>query len=145
MTLLGLRSLELALQVGYAPRRGGGFSQHAFIDWRLSMTFDDAKARGILGEVETIWLDRGNDAEATRGRLADRPLTDSVITRKYKKGAGAPKTNQPTGLRWPVERPNFWPSNLGQRRRDTDRKTVHRPSQPSRAVVFLLTAKLIDW
>ena len=111
----------------------------------LAPTLDDAKARGLLSEVETIWLDRGYDSEATRERLAERSLTDAVIARKRKKGSNTPKTNQPMGLRWPVERTNSWLSNFGQLRRNTDRKNVHRLSQLALAVVFLLTAKLIDW
>ena len=31
----------------------------------LSPTLDDAKAKGLLCEIETIWLDRGYDSEAT--------------------------------------------------------------------------------
>jgi len=49
------------------------------------------------------------------------------------------------GLRWPVERTNSWFSNFGQLRRNTDRKLVHRLAQFALAVVFLLTANLIDW
>jgi len=49
------------------------------------------------------------------------------------------------GLRWPVERTNSWLSNFGQLRRNTDRKSVHRLAQFALAVVFLVTAKLIDW
>ena len=49
------------------------------------------------------------------------------------------------GLRWPVERTNSWLSNFGQLRRNTDRKICHRASQLALAIVFLLTAKLIDW
>jgi len=111
----------------------------------LAPTLDDAKARGLLGDVETIWLDRGYDSEATRCRLAEREMHDAVIARKRKRGSDAPKTNQPMGLRWPVERTNSWLSNFGQLRRNTDRKTAHRLAQLALAVVFLLTAKLIDW
>jgi transposase len=86
----------------------------------LAPTLDDAATRGLLADVETIWLDRGYDSEATRQRLAERALDDAVIARKRKRGSKAPKTNQPMGLRWPVERTNSWLSNFGGLRRNTD-------------------------
>lgn len=112
----------------------------------LAPTLDDAKRRGLLQEIETLWLDRGYDSDATRERLAEREITDAVIAKKRKRGTtGGKKNNQPMGLRWPVERTNSWLSNFGQLRRNTDRKTAHRLAQLARAIVFLLTAKLIDW
>ncbi len=112
----------------------------------LAPTLDDARAKGLLQDIETIWLDRGYDSEATRQRLIERDIHDAVIAKKRKRGTtGGTKNNQPMGLRWPVERTNSWLSNFGQLRRNTDRKTVHRLAQFALAVVFLLTAKLIDW
>jgi hypothetical protein len=111
----------------------------------LAPTIDDAQGHLLLGAVETIWLDRGDDSEVTRERLAERPINDAVIAKKRKRGSKAPKTNQPMGLRWPVERTNSWLSNYGQLRRNTDRTTIHRVARLSLAVVFIITAKLIDW
>jgi len=111
----------------------------------LAPTLDDAAARGLLADIETIWLDRGYDSDATRQRLADRHIEDAVIAKKRTRGAATPKQNQPMGLRWPVERTNSWLSNFGQLRRNTDRKTAHRLAQFALAVAFLLAAKLIDW
>ena len=112
----------------------------------LAPTLDDVASRGLLGEIETLWLDRGYDSAITRERLAARGIDDAVIARKRKRGATAEKTkNQPMGLRWPVERTNAWLSNFGGLRRNTDRKTVHRLAQLALAVAFLLAAKLIDW
>lgn len=111
----------------------------------LAPTLDAAAERGLLGDVETIWLDRGYDSDVTRERLAERQLDDAVIARKRTRGSPEQKKNQPMGLRWPVERTNSWLSNFGQLRRNTDRKTVHRFAQLALAVAFLLTAKLIDW
>ena len=111
----------------------------------LAPTLDAAAEHGLLIDVETIWLDRGYDSGATRERLAERTLDDAVIAKKRKRGSGEAKTDQPMGLRWPVERTNSWLSNFGQLRRNTDRKTVHRLGQFALAVAFLLTAKLIDW
>ncbi len=45
----------------------------------LAPTLDDAEANGFLHEIETIWLDRGYDSDATRQRLIERDITDSVI------------------------------------------------------------------
>ena len=112
----------------------------------LAPTLDDAAGRGLLAEIDTLWLDRGYDSDATRGRLDDRGIDDAVIARKRKRGSTEPvNKNQPMGLRWPVERTNSWLSNYGQLRRNTDRRTIHRLAQFALAVAFLLTAKLIDW
>ena len=111
----------------------------------LAPTLDDAAARGLLDDVETIWLDRGYDSDVTRARLTEHSLDDAVIARKRKRGSTEAKKDQPMGLRWPVERTNSWLSNFGQLRRNTDRKTEHRLAQFALAVAFLLTAKLIDW
>ncbi len=111
----------------------------------LAPTLDDARAKGLLHEIETIWLDRGYDSEATRQRLIERDLDDAVIAKKRRRGAAEPKRNQPIRPRWPVERTNSWLSNFGQLRRNTDRKSIHRLAQFALAIVFLLTAKLIHW
>lgn len=112
----------------------------------LEPTLDDAARRGLLRDVETVWLDRGYDSEVTRQRLTERNVDDAVIAKKRTRGCAAPKTNnQPMGLRWPVERTNSWLSNFGQLRRNTDRKPAHRLAQFALAITLLLTAKLIDW
>ena len=111
----------------------------------LAPTLDDAAKRGLLEEIETLWLDRGYDSEATRSRLVEREINDAIIAKKRKKGEAKGKNPQPMGMRWPVERTNSWLSNFGQLRRNTDRKNVHRAAQFALAVAFLLTAKLIDW
>jgi transposase len=111
----------------------------------LEPTLLDAESRGLLVDIETLWLDRGYDSTATRQRLETLEIDDAVIAKKRKRGSNAPKQSQPMGLRWPVERTNSWLSNFGQMRRNTDRKTVHRLAQLALAVTFLLTAKLIDY
>ena len=111
----------------------------------LEPTLEDAKTRGWLAQVRTIWLDRGYDSDVTRERLAALGVTDAVIAHKRKRGASGPAPRQPMGLRWPVERSNSWLSNYGQMRRNTDRKAEHRLAQFALTVVFLLTAKLIDY
>jgi transposase len=111
----------------------------------LAPTLDAAGERGLLEEIETLWLDRGYDSGATRTRLAARGVGDAVIAKKRKRGEAGEKTKLPMGLRWPVERTNSWLSNFGQLRRNTDRKTIHRLAQFALAVTLLLIAKLIDW
>lgn len=112
----------------------------------LAPTLDDAAKRGLLVDVDTIWLDRGYDSQLTIERLTERGLTDAVIAKKRKRGAAkSPTSKQPMGLRWPVERTNSWLSNFGQLRRNTDRDTIRRQAQFHLAITFLLTAKLIDW
>jgi transposase len=111
----------------------------------LAPTLDNAAGRGLLAEIDTIWLDRGYDSHVTRQRLTERGITDPVIAKKRRPGSRTPTKNQPMGLRWPVERTNSWLSNFGQLRRNTDRRTRHRLAQFALAIAFLLTAKLIDW
>jgi transposase len=95
--------------------------------------------------VTTIWLDRGYDSAATRERLLTAGIEDAVIAKKRKRGSTGPTPRQPMGLRWQVERTNSWLSNFGQLRRNTDRKTEHRSAQLALAIVFIITAKLIDY
>jgi len=130
---------------GHPDRLGDRRGETQTTRFLLTPTLDATAERGLLGDVETIWLDRGYDPGATRQRLAKRQLDDAVIARKRRRGSTEPTTNQPMGLRWPVERTNSWLSNFGQLRRNTDRKSIHRLAQFALAVAFLLAAKLTDW
>lgn len=121
----------------------GGANRHDSV--LLTPTLDEAGRRGLIGDIETLWLDRGYDSTVTTSRLAEHHIGDAVIAKKRKKGSADEKSNQPMGLRWPVERTNSWLSNFGQLRRNTDRKIIHRLAQLALAVTCLLTAKLIDW
>jgi len=111
----------------------------------LAPTLDNAAGRGLLAEIDTMWLDRGYDSNVTLERLAARGIDDAIIAKKRQRRSSQPKTNQPMGLRWPVERTNSWLSNFGQLRRNTDRRSVHRLAQFALSVALLLTAKLVDW
>jgi transposase len=111
----------------------------------LVPTLEGAVSRGLLDEIETVWLDRGYDSPLTRERLASFGIDDAVIAKTRKRGTARVKTTKPMGLRWPVERTNSWLSNFGQLRRNTDRTVRHRLAQFALAVTFLLVAKLIDW
>jgi transposase len=108
-------------------------------------TLDAAKERGLLADIDTLWLDRGYDSKVIRANIAERGIADSMIAKQRRNGEPKPKKQQKLGLRWPVERTNSWLSNFGQLRRNTDRRSIHRMTQLSLAVVCLLTAKLIDW
>jgi transposase len=110
-------------------------------------TLEAAKERGLLMDVETIWLDRGYDSGTVRDILATEGIDDAVIAKKRKRGTskkGEP-SKQPLGLRWPVERTNSWLSNFGELRRNNSRRVAHRLAEIALAVTVLLAAKLIDW
>jgi transposase len=111
----------------------------------LAPTLDDVAGRGLLKDIDTLWLDRGYDSAVTRSRLAAFGIDDAIIAKTRKRGASEGNKSLPMGLRWPVERTNSWISNFGQLRRNTDRKITHRLAQFALAVALLLTAKLIDW
>jgi transposase len=110
----------------------------------LAPTLEAAKQRGLLADIETLWLDRGYDSNVTRNHIAECGIVDSMIAKQRRNGEPKKKP-QKLGLRWPVERTNSWLSNFGQLRRNTDRRNIHRLAQLSLAIVCLLTAKLIDW
>jgi transposase len=114
----------------------------------LPATLAAAAGRGLLGDIETVWLDRGYDSGTVRAELAVSGIGDAVIAKKRKpstttKSASTPR--QPMGLRWPVERTNSWLSNFEALRRNNSRKLAHRLAELALAIAFLLTAKLIDW
>ncbi len=65
----------------------------------LAPTLDNAAGRGLLAEIDTLWLDRGYDSGVTRQRLAERGIDDAVIAKKRKRRAAEGKKNLPMGLR----------------------------------------------
>jgi transposase len=111
----------------------------------LAPTLEEVAGRGLLVEVDTIWLDRGYDGAPTRTWLSAHGIDDARVTKQRKGKERRGPTKDPMGLRWPVERTNSWLSNYGQMRRNTDRKTHHRLAQLALAIALILTAKLIDW
>ena len=54
----------------------------------LAPTLDDAAGRVLLGEIDTLWLDRGYDSGVTRERLAERGIDDAIIAKKRQRRAG---------------------------------------------------------
>lgn len=111
----------------------------------LEPTLDTLSERGLLADIETMHLDKGYDSHGTRRLLADLGIADAVVGRRQLKNQ--PELAKPFNLarRWMVERTNSWLSNLGQLRRNTDRRPRHRHAQFALALTLLLTAKLIDW
>ena len=114
-------------------------------DILLAPTLDDVKQRGLLSDVETLWLDRGYDSKVTRTRLAERGVTDAMIAKKRTRGSATSTKRQPMGLLWAVERTNSWLSNFGQLRRNTDRFNAHRLAQFALAIALIITVKLAKW
>jgi transposase len=128
------------IPIGWAT---SGANRH---DIRLLVpTVNAVSARGLVADIDTLWLDRGYDGKMTLKYLTHIGVNDAVVAKKRQRGQGKSLKKASMGLRWPVERTNSWLSNYGQLRRNTDRKTEHRLAQFALAVAFLLTAKLIDW
>lgn len=114
-------------------------------------TLDNAKARGLLIDVETLHLDKGYDSSTMRTATADREINDVVCDRRRKHGEPKPDPvavkpgSHTMGLRWPVERTNSWLSNYGQMRRNTDRKLVDREAALCLAITAVITVKLVKY
>lgn len=111
----------------------------------LEPTLAAVAQRGLLADIETLHLDKGYDSHGTRRLVAEVGIPDAVVGRRQL--AGQPEIAKPFKLsrRWLVERTNSWLSNLGQLRRNTDRRPHHRRAQFALAVTLLIAAKLIDW
>jgi transposase len=130
----------VGIPIGWAI---GGANRH---DIRLLVpTIDAVKARGLLADIDTLWLDRGYAGKMTMKYLASIGVDDAMVAKRRSRGQGKSSKTSSMGLRWPVERTNSWLSNYGQMRRNTDRKISHRLSQLALAITVILTAKLIDW
>jgi transposase len=111
----------------------------------LAPTLDAIEARGLLGEIDTLHLDRGYDNSIVRTVCTDLGLDDLIVRKKRKSGQGKVKLSVSLGMRWPVERTNSWLSNFGQLRRNTDRFIHQRLDQLALAIATVLTIKLIKW
>ena len=108
-------------------------------------TLGAAGDRGLLGDVETLHLDRGYDNRRVRACAAAAGIHDVVCARRRPPGTAQTATPVPLGQRWAIERTNSWLSNFGQLRRNTDRRPQHRLAQLALAIALLICAKLIDW
>lgn len=113
----------------------------------VAPTLDAGAARGLLADIETIHLDRGYYYAFVIADCASRGIADIQVAKPRPRAKQRRRIKKivPLGLRWPIERTNSWLTNYGQLRRNTDRHSRHRAAQLALAIVFLLTAKLIDW
>ena len=109
----------------------------------LAPTLATVTARGLLGECETLHLDRGYDNPVVRRLIANVSVDDLACAKRRAPGTATTITRVPLGMRWPIERTNSWLSNFGQLRCNTDRRLIHRLAQL--ALALLIVAKLIDW
>lgn len=111
----------------------------------LNPTLDAIDARGLLGDIDTLHLDRGYDNNIVRTRCTELGLDDLIVGKKRQRGHGKVKLSVSLGMRWPVERTNSWLSNFGQLRRNTDRFIHQRLDQFALAIAAIITIKLIKW
>lgn len=111
----------------------------------LDPTLDAIDARGLLGEIDTLNLDRGYDNNVVRTVCTDLGLDDLIVRKKRRPGQGKVKLSVSLGMRWPVERTNSWLSNFGEMRRNTDRFIHQRLDQLALAISIVITNKLIKW
>jgi len=128
------------IPIGWATN---GANRHDVI--LFEPTLADAHQRGLLGDIETLHLDRGYDNSRIRDCVAGFGIDDLICAKTREPGTATIKVPVPLGMRWPIERTNSWLSNFGQLRRNTDRRTHHRLAQLALAITTLITAKLIDW
>ncbi len=108
-------------------------------------TLGDVASRGLIGEIETLHLDRGYDNNVVRNHVASVGIDNLVCARKRAPSKAAGKQSLPLGLRWPVERTNSWLSNFGGFRRNTDRFVAQRLAQLTLAITLVIAIKLMKW
>ncbi len=111
----------------------------------LDPTLDGVGGRGLLGEIDTLHLDRGYDNSIVRRLITEAGIDDLICSPKRAKGTATGRLAVPLGMRWPIERTNSWLSNFGQMRRNTDRFIHQRLAQLALAVTLIITVKLIKW
>jgi transposase len=113
----------------------------------LEPTLDGLDGRGLLGEVETLHLDRGYDHVAFRRQVAEWGIDDLICAKRRPSHTTRRRSVKriPLGMRWPIERTNSWLSNFGQLRRNTDRFIHQRLAQFALAIACIITVKLIKW
>jgi transposase len=111
----------------------------------LAPTLDGVDGRGLLGEIDTLHLDRGYDNQVVRDLVAGWGITDLVCSKRRPAGTAKGAKRVPLGMRWPIERTNSWLTNFGQLRRTTDRYIHQRLAQLALAIALVITIKLIKW
>ena len=112
----------------------------------LEPTLADAERRGLLGEVDTLHLDRGYSGNPVLKTCHSYGIGDVVrAPKRPRAGARRRPITVPLGMRWTIERTNSWLSNFGQLRRSTDRNTKARLGQLALAITVIITVKLFKW
>jgi len=111
----------------------------------LEPTLADMDRHGLIADIDTIHLDAGYDSARVNDLLDSLGIDGAVIAHRRRPGEPKPDRRPGLGLRWVVERTNSWLSNFGQLRRNNDRHSRHRRAHLGLALIFLITAKLIDW
>jgi transposase len=111
----------------------------------LVPTLDAIAATGLLGDIDTMHLDRGYDSGAVRDLLRGAGIDQFEIQLRGTKVPGVKKQPLRLGMRWIVEATNTWWSNYGQLRRNTDRKACHRHAALCLATVILIIGRLLTW
>ena len=72
-----------------------------------------AEDRGLLGDVQTLHLDRGYDSATIRRACTDAGIDDVICARRRPPGTAQTATPVPLGQRWAIERTNSRLSNFG--------------------------------
>lgn len=108
-------------------------------------TLNEVAANGLLGDIDTLHLDRGYDYPVVRERITALGVDDVITQRRGTKPAPGTPHRLTLGLRWIVEATNSWWSNYGQLRRSTDRRHHHRNAALCLATTILITGKLLTY
>jgi len=123
----------------------------------LPGTLDETARRGLLIEVNCLHLDKAYSYQPVRDECARRGLAVEMPTRLKRGKTGAARFSKgrrgrgyktaakmrPEAHRWQIERTNSWPTNFGQMRRNTDRRSDHRAAQLNLAITFIIAVKLV--
>jgi hypothetical protein len=95
--------------------------------------------RGLLGDLETLWLDRGYDGAPTRQWLSEHGITDAIVAKNTQVRRRQGSHHVPDGVALAGGADQLLVVEL---RPDA---TQHRLAQLALAIALILTAKLIDW
>jgi len=111
----------------------------------LAPTLDDVKTKGLLGDIGTVWLTGATIPTSLESPSPSSPSPTTSSPRSASALPASPSVSPADGAPLASRGHQLWLSNFDQLRRNTDRRTVHRLTQFALAVVFLRSAKLIDW
>ena len=97
---------------------------------------------GRASSSRTLHLDRSYDYPVSERQLRALGRDDFDIQRRGRKLPALKKQPPGLDLRWIVETPNTWWSNIGLLRRNTDRRVRHRHAAPGVATTIRIIGKL---